>query len=191
MYQSRHREEGHVSRFKAKGTRPSLLISTHGRPRCGRSQSALEGAGTAFYSTALLLYCFCFSVSMGSERGRSGRHCLQSCKLGHGMSLLCKRHTMLPKQRLHIGVERGQALQPHGMAHHFGLLARQPAAAWPCCSRPFPFCQGSQPMLQVYAPVERQGRAPFFQQSFLPVMPAGTPFFSVPGLRERCPLYAS
>ena len=112
-----------------------MLISTHGRPRCGRSQSALEGAGTAFYSTALLLYCFCFSVSMGSERGRSGRHCLQSCKLGHGMSLLCKRHPMLPKQRLHIGVERGQALQPHGMAHHFGLLARQPAAAWPCCSR--------------------------------------------------------
>ena len=38
---------------------------------------------------------FCLSMSMGSGRGRSGRHCLQSCKLGHGMSLLCKRHTML------------------------------------------------------------------------------------------------
>ena len=36
----------------------------------------------------------------------------------------------------------------HGMAHHFGLLAHQPAAAWPCCSRHVRFCQGSQPMLQ-------------------------------------------
>ena len=58
---------------------------------------------------------------------------------------------MLPRQRLHIGVERGQALPPHGMAQHFGLLAHQPAAAWPCCSRHVRFCQGSQLMLQ--APV--------------------------------------
>jgi len=55
---------------------------------------------------------------------------------------------MLPRQRLHTGVERGQALPPHGMAHHFGLLAHQPAAARPCCLRHVRFCQGSQPMLQ-------------------------------------------
>ena len=36
----------------------------------------------------------------------------------------------------------------HGMAHHFGLLAHQPAAAWPCCSRHVRVCQGSQPILQ-------------------------------------------
>jgi hypothetical protein len=40
---------------------------------------------------------------------------------------------MLPRQRLHNGIERGQALPLHGMAHHFGLLAHQSAAAWPCC----------------------------------------------------------
>ena len=28
------------------------------------------------------------------------------------------------------GVERRQALPPNGMAHHLGLLAHQPAAAW-------------------------------------------------------------
>jgi len=65
-----------------------------------------------------------------------------------GMSLLCKRHTMLPRQRLPNGVERGHALPPHGMAHHFGLLAHQPAAAWPCCSRLVPFCRRSQLMPQ-------------------------------------------
>ena len=74
-----------------------------------------------FAATPLLmqisgLYSFCLSMSMGSGRGRSGRHCLQSCKLGHGMSILCKRHTMLPRQRLPNGVARGQALPPHGMA---------------------------------------------------------------------------
>ncbi len=30
-------------------------------------------------------------------------------------------------------------------------------------------------MASVYAPVERQERAPFFQQSLLPAMPMGTP----------------
>ena len=74
---------------------------------------------------------------LSSDRGRSGRHCLQSCNLGRGMFVA-----------LQVGVERGQALPPHGMAHHFGLLAHQPAAAWPCCSRLVPFCQGSQLMLQ-------------------------------------------
>ncbi len=44
------------------------------------------------------LYSFCLSMSMVSERGRSGRHYLHSCKLGHGMALLCKRHTMLPSR---------------------------------------------------------------------------------------------
>ena len=53
------------------------------------------------------LYSFCLSTSKGSARGTSGRHCLQSCKLGHGISLLCKRHTMLPRQRLPHGAERG------------------------------------------------------------------------------------
>ena len=42
---------------------------------------------------------------------------------------------------------REGVLPPHGMAHHIGLLARQPAAAWPCCSRLVPFCQRSQLML--------------------------------------------
>ncbi len=69
-------------------------------------------------------------------------------------SLLCKRHTMLPRQRLSNGVERGQALPPHGMAHHFGLLAHQLAAAWPCCSRLVPFCRGlslcRRPLWQIY-----------------------------------------
>ncbi len=55
---------------------------------------------------------------------------------------------MLLRQRLPNGVERGQALPPHGMAHHFGLLTHQPAAAWPCCSSLVPFCQGSQLVLQ-------------------------------------------
>ena len=175
---------------------------------------------------------------------------MQSCKLGHGMSLLCKRHTMLPRQRLHNGVERGQALPPHGMAHHFGLLAHQPAAAWPFFSFFFFFLgyrgivhppsddegnertwfepeqrprkrvpkrsvHGKQspqgallfkacPLLSgvsayaadpcgrfvaaqgglsgghvttasVYAPIERQERAPFFQQNLLPTMPIDTP----------------
>ncbi len=94
---------------------------------------------------------FCLSMSMASERGRSWGNCLQSCKLGHGMSLLCKRHTMLPRQRLPNGLERGQALPPHGMAHHFGLLAHQPAAAWPYCSRLVPFCQRSQLLPQTPA----------------------------------------
>jgi len=44
--------------------------------------------------------------------------------------------------------EGGQALPPHETAHHFGLLAHQPAAAWPCCSRLVPCCQESQHMLQ-------------------------------------------
>ena len=55
---------------------------------------------------------------------------------------------MLPRQRLPNGVERDQALPLLGMVHHFGLLAHQPAAAWPCCSRLVPFCQMSQLMLQ-------------------------------------------
>ena len=46
-------------------------------------------------------------MSVGSERGSSSWHCLQFSKLSHGMSLLCKRHTMLPRQRLPNGVERG------------------------------------------------------------------------------------
>ena len=54
---------------------------------------------------------------------------------------------MLPRQRRPNGVERGQAVPPHGMAHHFGLLAHQSAAAWPC-SRLVPSRQGSQHMLQ-------------------------------------------
>ncbi len=49
------------------------------------------------------------SLNVNGLRERQKQHCLQSCKLGHGMSLFCKRHTMLPRQRLHNGVERGQA----------------------------------------------------------------------------------
>ncbi len=51
------------------------------------------------------LCSFCLSMSAGSERGRSGRQRMKSCNLGHGMSLLCKRHTLLPRQRLHNNVE--------------------------------------------------------------------------------------
>ncbi len=81
---------------------------------------------------------------------------------------------MLPRQRLHNGVERGQALPPHGMAHHFGMLAHQPAVALlfkacPLLSRVsayaadpcgrFVAAQGSLSgglvtMASVYAPVE-------------------------------------
>ncbi len=82
-----------------------------------------------------------------------------------------------------------------GVALLFKLLSEVSAYAADPCGK-FVATQGSlngghDAMASVYAPVERQGRAPFFQQSFLPVMPAGPLFFSFPGLRERCPLYAS
>ena len=85
---------------------------------------------------------------MDSGKRGSGRHCLQPCKLGHGMSLLCKTHPVLPRQRLNSGVGRGQAQPPHGMAHHPGLLAHHSAAAPPNCSRHVRFCHGSQHVLQ-------------------------------------------
>ena len=44
-------------------------------------------------------YSFSPSMLMASEGGKSGRHYLQLCKLGHGMLLLFKRHIMPAKQK--------------------------------------------------------------------------------------------
>ena len=126
----------------------SSINQPHSTGKC-----PLQPWGVSMSQPKPYLYSFCLSTSMGSGRGRSGWHCLQSCKLGRGMSLLGKLHTPCcypGRGCTMVQTIMGQALPPfHGIAHHFGLLAHQPAVVWSCCSRLVPFCQGSQPMLQI------------------------------------------
>ena len=104
---------------------------------------------------------------------------------------------MPAKQKQHSGVGKGQAQPPPGTALHFGLQAHQPAAGWPVLFKASPLLSSITPaavdpngrfvaaqgnlcgcqitLASVYAPVERQERAPFFQHSLMPALPAGTP----------------
>ncbi|KAL3132747.1 hypothetical protein ABBQ32_14146 [Trebouxia sp. C0010 RCD-2024] len=85
---------------------------------------------------------------MASEGSRSGRHCLQPCSLDPGMSLLCKRHIMPTRQKLHSGVGRGPAQPPLGMDPPFGLPAHQPVEVWPSFSRLALYCQEPHQLLK-------------------------------------------
>ena len=131
------------------------------------------------------------------EGGGSGRHCFQFCYPGLGMSLLCKRRIMPAKQRQHSGAgegagptapwdgpsfwaagtssSRGVALlfKASPLLSNISLASIDPHGRFVAaqCN----LCGGQVTLASVYAPVERQERAPFFLQCLVPALPARTP----------------